>query len=84
MVGLTCREALDFIARYVAGELSAAELAAFHGHLADCADCVAYLNNYQSIVKLARAARGDADAPAPAEVPRELVEAILASRKTTS
>lgn len=81
---LTCQEALDFIARYVAGELPAGERRAFDAHLAVCAACVAYLNNYQAVIRLARAAHCGADEPVPPEVPGELVAAVLASRRATS
>jgi hypothetical protein len=40
-----------------------------------------YLHGYQETIKLGKAAFADADAPVPQDVPDELVQAILPSRR---
>jgi hypothetical protein len=78
---LTCREFIEFLDAYLDGELSAAETDAFDWHMAACAPCVAYLESYAQTIRLGKMALGGADEPVPAEVPEELVAAILASRR---
>jgi anti-sigma factor RsiW len=78
---LSCREVLDFLAAYLEGELELVVRAAFERHLTLCPQCVDYLEGYRETIRLGRAAY-DLDGPVPAEVPEELVEAILASRRT--
>jgi anti-sigma factor RsiW len=78
---LTCQELIGFLADYVEGELAADERARFDAHLAVCPHCVDYLHGYRESVRLGQAAF--ADGSIPADVPVELVDAILAARKTT-
>jgi anti-sigma factor RsiW len=80
---MTCREFTGFIMDYHAGELAAATVAAFERHLSLCPNCVQYLRQYEATVALTRAAFSDPDASVPTDVPEELVQAILAARKTT-
>jgi anti-sigma factor RsiW len=77
--GLTCREILDFLAAYLDGELAPGAREDFEAHLSRCPDCVDYLESYRETLRLARASRADDD-EACADVPAELVRAILASR----
>jgi anti-sigma factor RsiW len=74
---LTCREVTDFLGAYVAGELRAAQRGAFDAHLAVCPDCRTYLAQYEQARRLAKATCADA---LEADVPEELVAAILAAR----
>jgi anti-sigma factor RsiW len=76
---LTCRELIDFLAAYLDGELPPAERAAFDWHLGVCPDCVRYLESYCETVRLGKQAFAAEGAP-PADVPPELVAAILAAR----
>jgi anti-sigma factor RsiW len=76
---LTCRELADFLADYFAGELGPNERSLFEGHLAECPDCVAYLRSYAETMQLAKDAYDDDRIPA--DVPDELVRAILEARK---
>jgi hypothetical protein len=77
---LTCRELIDFLDDYVADALPLSQRALFDDHLGRCAACVRYLRGYQGTLRAV--ALGFApDAGAPAEVPDELVAAILAARK---
>ncbi len=64
----------SFLADYIEGNLPAETLADFEHHLDVCASCVAYLRSYRATIALAA---GSADGNA--EVPEELVSAILAA-----
>jgi len=77
---MTCRELTDFILDYRSGTLSREVRAQFDAHLAQCSDCVTYLQSYQDTIALARGALGGPDDPLPADVPEKLVHAILAAR----
>jgi len=77
---MTCREFIEFLYDYDAGGLADAERAAFDDHLAECPECQVYLRTYRQAVRLGKAAFGPADADVPAEVPDEIVRAILAAR----
>lgn len=74
--GVTCRELIDRLHGLLEGELAPSLAARFEGHLAECRDCVAYLDGYRLTVWLARRAWQESD-PAPADAPRALVRAIL-------
>lgn len=78
---MTCRDFLDFIMRYLDGELPAEEQAPFEHHLSLCPDCDRYLRRYRATALAGRAAFVDPEASVPADVPEELVRAILASRQ---
>jgi len=78
---MTCREFVDFIADYLAGELAPDERASFEGHLAVCPACVTYLKDYRATLRLGRIAFDDPDASVTDRVPQGLVKAILAARK---
>lgn len=75
---LTCREVTDFIAAYLADELASRNRERFEEHLAECPDCRNYLQQYDAVRTLGRAAL-EVDA-VEAGVPEELVQAILAAR----
>ena len=78
---MTCREFIEFLWQYVSGELSAAEQARFDEHMARCAKCVRYLKSYEATITLERAALAATDEPVPADVPEELIRAILDARR---
>jgi anti-sigma factor RsiW len=73
---ITCREMLTFLAEYLSGALPQVQREAFDDHLSRCPECVAYVNNYQALVGLARRAAE----PLPDEVPADLVRALVAAR----
>ncbi len=78
---MNCREVAEFLMAYLAGEIDAAQRAAFEAHLAECEDCVNYLETYEQTVALGKAAFADPDRPAEETVPEELVAAILSARR---
>ncbi len=77
---MTCQEFADFLMQYLDGDLSRPVRARFEEHLAECPDCVAYLATYQETIKLGKAACAEENDALPAEVPNELVRAILTAR----
>lgn len=76
---MTCREFAEFLDAYLRGELAPAERAEFERHLVVCEACVNYLASYRETVRLAQLAF--TDEALPADVPEDLVRAILAARK---
>jgi anti-sigma factor RsiW len=80
---LNCRECIEFLLDYSAGELPPETRALFLGHLERCPPCVAYLESYEQTVKLARGACRRCEAGAAAEVPEDLILAILSVRESS-
>ena len=78
---MTCHELIEFLSAYVDGELSEDVRFRFDAHVAACPECSAYLKSYEATVKLAKTAVGGSDDPVPADVPEDLVKAILAARR---
>jgi anti-sigma factor RsiW len=81
---ITCKELVDFLGDYAEGELPAPTLAEFHRHLAVCPSCINYVESYKATRLLGKAALcdpKDPGQPAPADVPEDLIRAILAARK---
>jgi len=77
--GLSCRELVAFLADYLSGELPPGQAAAFDAHLAECSACVDYTRTYLEALALAKAAFHRPDQAA--DVPEELVQAILEARR---
>ena len=78
---MTCRELIGFLADYLSGELPAEERRLFEEHLAECPDCVAYLETYETTIRLGKDAFSSAQDRGCADAPEELVVAILAARR---
>lgn len=76
---MTCREFAEFLAEYESSEMSPTTRARFDAHLAECEDCVAYLESYRRTIEAARSAY-DPDSAIAAEVPETLIQAILGAR----
>lgn len=76
---ITCREFEAFIIDYLEGELPLAKRLLFKAHLAMCSECKRYLKAYQRARELGIAVFADVgpDAPPPADVPDDLVEAVV-------
>lgn len=51
---VTCKQEVDFIARYLSADLHGRELAAYESHLTVCGDCVAFLKTYKTTIDLTR------------------------------
>ena len=75
----TCREVLEFLGDYDAGELDPMRAASFERHLELCASCRNYLHSYRVTIELEKDAFADAELCEP---PEELVAAILSIRRT--
>ena len=78
---MTCRELASFIVDYLAGELPPERAGAFERHLELCANCRRYLEQYGQTIAAGQGAFTGPDAELPADVPDELVRAILAARQ---
>jgi len=79
---VTCREFADFIFDYLAGELDADVGALFERHLTRCPSCVAYLAQYRATIVAGYEAFREDDGAIPPEVPEQLIQAILSSRRS--
>jgi anti-sigma factor RsiW len=77
---MTCRELIEFLDRYVSGELAHASRLEFDRHLGACRACRDYLRTYQDTIALAKSSCAD-EADAPAGMPEDLVKAILESAR---
>jgi anti-sigma factor RsiW len=80
---MNCRDMIEFLMAYLDEELPEDERRRFDLHLGDCPPCVSYLETYRDTVKLGRCVCDAPDAPAPAEIPERLVQAILAARRSS-
>ena len=74
----TCREVLDFLGDYHAGELDPMRASAFERHLERCVSCRAYVASYERVVEMEKDAIAE---PGLCDPPDELVETILAIRR---
>ena len=74
---MTCREFADFMDDHLSGELATDVRSAFEHHLQLCPNCQKYLAGYEETVKLGKRAFDNDEAAVPADVPEELVKAIL-------
>ena len=82
---MNCREFTEFLHEYLFGNMSTEQRAEFDKHLAECPWCVAYLDSYRKTIQLEQSAfSAPEDAPPPADVPEELVQAVLRARSHAS
>ena len=79
---MTCREFADFILGYLSGDLDPEIRTSFDRHLSRCPSCHAYLAQYEATVAAGKAVFAQPDADIPGDVPEDLVQAILASRRS--
>ncbi len=75
---MTCRECAEFLSDYLEGDLAIEIRQVFDRHLSLCPNCVTYLAQSRATVLAGQAAFGDDAEP---DVPEELIQAILASRR---
>ncbi|HMP57969.1 MAG TPA: zf-HC2 domain-containing protein [Gemmatales bacterium] len=73
---MTCREITDFLCDYLDQSLPTDLRSRFEAHLADCPDCVNYLDSYATTLCLCRSAWSAADVP---PLPEDLVAAVVAA-----
>ncbi len=78
---IRCDELIGFLDDYVEDRLSPDERACFEAHLSLCEACVRYLNGYRDTLRALALVARESDV-VPDEVPEELVEAILAARRS--
>lgn len=78
---ITCQELIEFLHLYIEGELPPDRAVEFERHLSVCDSCVNYISTYKKTIALGRAVCGDLDASVGAEVPDELVAAVLSARR---
>ncbi len=78
---ITCIEFERFVHDYQQGSLSSRERRAFDLHMELCPMCRVYFASYLKTIELGRRICATDDASAPAELPEELAEAILAARR---
>lgn len=77
---LTCQQLIEFLSDYLDGSLSLTQRAAFDMHLALCRDCRSYLHNFKTTIAAGKQAFAVPDEVVPANVPEDLVQAILKAR----
>lgn len=76
---MTCQEVVEFLMRYLDGELTPEEQQTFQEHLHACPPCVVYLETYRETVRVSRFACQAEDETPCKHVPEQLVRAIVAS-----
>jgi anti-sigma factor RsiW len=76
---VTCREFADFMLDYIAGELPAESRALFERHLSRCPKCPQYFEQYKATLAAGKSAFECLDDALPADVPEDLIQAILAT-----
>ena len=79
---MTCQRTIDeFLLKYFEGELSSDERILFESHLAICPPCEHYVQTYRQTVQLGKAVMASREEPLSANVPEEVVEAIVAASR---
>jgi anti-sigma factor RsiW len=80
---MTCKELIEFLSDYLAGEVEPPQREAFERHLAVCPPCAAYLETFKRTIQLSRSSFEE-DEGAARQMPEELVQAILRARATSA
>ena len=78
---ITCNEFEEFVLSYLDGELPVKQRSMFEWHIRICRECREYLAAYQRSIELGQAVLHDPDQSLPADVPEDLIKAILKARK---
>lgn len=81
MTRITCRAFIEFIGSYLGDDLSPEEREKFAFHLTHCPPCVRYLQSYKDTMRIGKIALTPSEEPVPADVPEELIQAILSTRQ---
>ena len=77
---MTCEELIEFLMDYIDGELAVDAQSRFDEHLNICPECSDYLTSYRETVRLGKMIC-QGDEALPADIPEDLVEAILQARQ---
>jgi len=80
---MTCKELIEFLSDYLAGEVAPQQRQAFERHLAVCPSCAAYLETFKRTIQLSKSSF-EQDESGVRQVPEELVQAILRARSTSA
>jgi anti-sigma factor RsiW len=78
---MTCHDTIDRLLYYLSDTMPEEERRQFEGHLAACPECVNYVQSYRETIRLCQTAFTD-PAPGTADIPEELVRAIVDSAMT--
>ena len=81
MDSLSCKQFVDFLNEYVAGEQPEDVRKAFEEHINRCPPCLDFLNAYRETIRTSKkvCCCGKRVIP-PEDVPQGLIDAILAAR----
>jgi predicted anti-sigma-YlaC factor YlaD len=79
---MNCQDIARFLLDYLDGELTAEHRTTFEEHLGECPDCIAYLQTFRETVRLSRASDAGTPESQCQAIPEDLVNAILAARKS--
>jgi len=74
---MTCQEIVEFLMRYLDGELTPEEQQTFQAHLRACPPCVVYLETYRETVSVCRFAYQANDETPCQRIPEQLIKAIV-------
>jgi anti-sigma factor RsiW len=77
---MNCSEFVDFLMGYLDDGLARSQREIFEAHMVDCPSCETFLETYRETIRLGKLCLSDPEGPVPAQVPEELVAAILAAR----
>jgi predicted anti-sigma-YlaC factor YlaD len=80
VAAMTCEQIADFLMDYVSGELPEPTRLVFDDHLRVCTDCRNYLDGYRKAIALGKTVMTE-PAAVVAEIPEQLVRAILTARR---
>ena len=81
MSTLSCKDLVAFLDDYIDGSQASALRGTFETHLHRCPSCRDYVQTYRDTIRMTRCLCADTGGEIPAEVPEELVRAIIAARK---
>lgn len=78
---MKCREFVEFLMRYLDGDLTETESSVFEKHMADCPPCGQYLRSYEKTIQLGFSVCREGGDDLPEDIPEDLVKAVLEARK---
>ncbi len=79
---ISCREFEAFLIDYFEDSLPKRQRLIFEMHLKLCRECREYLIAFKRSIDVSKRVCADLDEPTPADVPEDLVRAIIDARKT--